>query len=97
MGQHRARRVHAHHLPPGHRLRLRLRQQLHLHRNLEHQPLTGRPQPGPARHPAVKPGRVSSATLFQRHRVWNHGRVRRDLLLTSRRHIDLLRVAGATC
>ncbi|WP_408657791.1 putative leader peptide [Jatrophihabitans sp.] len=27
----------------------------------------------------------------------NHGRVRRNLLLTSRRHIDLLRVAGAVC
>ena len=35
--------------------------------------------------------------LFLRLPVWNHGRVRRDLLLTSRRHIDLVRVAGGTC
>jgi hypothetical protein len=31
-------------------------------------------------------------------RMWNDGGVRPGLpLLTSRRHIDLLRVAGATC
>jgi hypothetical protein len=41
--------------------------------------------------------RVSSAALFLSARMCNHERVRRNLLLTSRRHIDLVRVAGGTC
>jgi len=39
----------------------------------------------------------NEASIVAESPVWNHEEVRPSLLLTSRRHIDLVRVAGATC
>jgi len=60
------------------------------------EPATVRTLTGTGRQ--VRPAEPDGRRQTKPTTVWNHGRVPTPLpLLTSRRHIDLLRVAGACC